>query len=277
MKKTVSILSLSYLIFMFLLMASGMIGGILSGVIYFLAFAVPIIFALYADGRARIENEEPPIGDSLAYLRLEKKSVLPTLLTVFPTVLIVIGVSYVTSLIIMITVGAQNEVDIGEDLFVAILTHAFVPALLEEALFRYLPLRLFGNRNCRAAVLISSVFFAFSHHSLFSIPYAFIAGVIFMTVDLMFNSVYPSLIIHFINNVTSVLWIFYSDNGAFVKWYYILLSALALVSVTIIAVLRKDFVSRFRNALAARERYEVSYEPLLFILPCLILALLELA
>lgn len=52
-----------------------------------------------------------------------------------------------------------------------------------------------------------------------------------MLVDLICDSVWPSVIIHFLNNAFSVMFIFYSDLS-YVKWIVIaLVAALSVISI----------------------------------------------
>ena len=64
----------------------------------------------------------------------------------------------------------------------------------------------------RHTVIYSSLFFALIHCSFSQMPYAFIAGVIFMLVDVAFDSVWPSIILHFVNNSLSIVWMKYCSG-----------------------------------------------------------------
>ena len=142
--------------------------------------------------------------------------------------------SYVTSLIIFALTGKTNSIDLGDSYFLALFTHALIPAIFEEALFRYLPMRLIAPHSPRCAVVASSFFFALVHHDLFSIPYAFLAGIIFMALDLATDSVIPSIIIHFINNSISISLMFINRDAASLV-LYIMILLLTVLSIIIIA------------------------------------------
>jgi membrane protease YdiL (CAAX protease family) len=85
-----------------------------------------------------------------------------------------------------------------------VLTHALLPAVLEEGLFRFVPLKVLSPISRKIAVLLSAALFAIVHGSVYKIPYAFAAGVIFAMLDIYFASLLPSLLIHFLNNLLSL-------------------------------------------------------------------------
>ena len=106
---------------------------------------------------------------------------------------------------IVATMG-EYEVVLEGGFFEAALRYALLTAVLEELIFRYLPMRLLAHRSPRAALLLSSLFFSLVHCDLFQMPYALFAGAVFMILDLAANSVIPSLVIHFLNNLHTVFY-----------------------------------------------------------------------
>ena len=265
-----SLLTAVYLAFLLLLFVPSMFEGALSTVLYIFAFLLPLAFGIYA---SREKGGKLITGE---YLTVSREGLLLSLPTVFPTVLLVFTLSYLTSLLIYVTTGASNSVELGNNIFIAVIEHALIPAVLEELLFRYLPLRLLGKRSPRAAVIASAVFFAFVHHSFFSIPYAFVAGVVFMVIDIMADSVIPSVAVHFINNLLSVVWVFFSGTAGFSPLFFGILAGLSLVSAVALLIYRKHYAEGIRRALRTGEKYTLSYEPLLFIIPSLFIAVTEL-
>lgn len=256
MKKKISTLSMSYILFLILLFLSGSLSGVLSEAVYLLAFALPIILALYLTRNDKVEGGE--------YLVLKSEGIRTTLPLIAPTVSAIMLVSFLTSILIFALTGERNEVDVGDSLIPALISHALLPAIFEEALFRYLPMRLLASHSRRAAVIISAFFFALVHHDFFSIPYAFLAGIIFMTVNLATGSVIPSVIIHFVNNALSVGLLIYADNAAFSPIIYIILGALSCVSLCVIFVRRKRYLERLFFALDRGEGIKLTAEMLIF-------------
>lgn len=77
---------------------------------------------------------------------------------------------------------------------------AVMAALCEEISFRGVtmqPLRQYGNKF---AVLMSAFVFAILHGNLIQAPFAFIAGIAFGYICIITESIWPTIIIHFLNN-----------------------------------------------------------------------------
>ena len=165
MRRPLYTVILADLVFFLLLILSGSVSGLGSRVIYFLAFLIPTAIGIFAIRRGACdENHE--------ILRLDSTKILPSLPLVFPTVLAVMTLSLVTTLAFGDRMAYFATSDVGDDLVVAILSHAVLPAVLEEILFRYIPVKLLAPYSPRYAVILSAVFFALIHHSAVSIPYA---------------------------------------------------------------------------------------------------------
>ena len=264
MTRKLNILTCLYTLFLILLFLSGSISGIFGEIIYLLSFALPVCIGV---SLTRDEGVK-----SVKYLTLDYEGARRTLPLVAPTVSVVMIVSYLTSLLIFVISGKTNSVDVGDSLLLAIITHALLPAVLEEVLFRYLPLRLLGEHSRRAAILISAFFFALVHHNLFTIPYAFIAGIIFMTIDIALDSVIPSIIIHFINNSLSVVFIFADGNSDFKASLLVIWGLLTLLSfIDIIG--GKYYPKRVKYAFAEGEKTEITIPMLIFAVVTLTMAL----
>ncbi len=262
-------LSLLYLLFLVMLFASGSISGILSEAVYFLSFILPTAIGLY------LIRREGRLADN-SLLSLDKRSLGLLIPTAAPTVLLVILTSGITSYIIYLLFGAENSVDLGDNLILTLITHALLPALLEEILFRYLPMRLYGGEANATMVTVSALFFALVHRDLFVIPYAFLAGALFMTMNLIFRSIWPSVILHALNNTLSVLFIFYSHEPIFTYAFYASLIILSLASIAFIIVKRAEYKERLNKAFDG-EKAKLSIEILYLALPTLLLAVLDLA
>ncbi len=258
MRKKINILTACYAVFIILLFASGLLGSmpLVSKTVYFLAFVLPIAFVLFA---LRKDNTPPE-----KYLSLKKGDAKKLLPLITPTVSLVILTSYLTSVLIFALTGKTNSVNLGDSYILAMINYAVLPALLEEALFRYLPMRLIAPHSRSGAVLVSAFFFFLVHQSLFSIPYAFIAGVVFMAIDIAFDSVVPSVIIHFVNNAISVGMIMLSDNPAFAPVIYTVLGLLTLVSIAVLILSREKYKNLLKSATEKGEGIQITAEMMIF-------------
>ena len=263
MKNGMRALIFADLTFVMMLAISGMLDGVLSDVVYFGAFVAPIVAILVIFRKELCEDK----------MLLPKEGTLSLMLpAIAPTVSAVIGLSYLTALLLGLF-GIEDELVLEGNYFTALIRYAIFPAVFEELLFRYLPLRLTAGHSGRATVLFSSIFFALVHCSLFQIPYAFIAGIIFITVDMMCGSVLPSVIIHLINNALAVSVYFFGSNEVFGIVYTTVLAALSLVSVLVIILNRRKYIERLNVIFEKKDGdSEVGLNVLLIVIPTLFVA-----
>lgn len=268
MKKT-RLLALLYLLSLLLLVASGSLSGALSQAVYILSFILPVVLGIYIVRREQWEDSE-------SLLSLDSRSLGLLLPTIAPIVLVVILTSLLTSFLIEVIFGAQNVVQVGDNLLIAILSHAILPAVLEEALYRYLPMRLWGKERDATLVVISSLFFALVHRDFFVIPYAFLAGALFMIMDILTESIWPSVILHAVNNTLSVVWIFYSESTDFAIAFYLSLAMLSLVSLIFVFRKRREYLAGIKKIFCG-ERLVLGGEIWYLAVPTLILAAVNLA
>ena len=239
MKKSLTYIVFCDLLFVLLLGIAGFLNGALSEIVYYLAFLLPTALALVL-AKTREGAFTPP------KLRISCENLLLTLPVTAPTLAIIFFVSWLTSLILSYF-GEGSTSDVSGNIFLVIFTHAVLTAVLEEALFRYIPLAYLTPYSKRGAVLFSALFFALAHCNLFQIPYAFIAGVIFAVLDIAFDSVIPSLLIHFVNNLISIIWLRGGGESDFVTVYIIALVSAALVSIVPIIIFRKKYTDKIKS------------------------------
>ena len=97
-----------------------------------------------------------------------------------------------------------------------------------------------------------------------------------MTLDLLSESIFPSLILHFCNNALSVVWIFLSDTLKYAVIISVSLAVLSFISVIFIIMERKRHISRIKTLLASGDSYKLGYTPLAVIVPTVFFAISEL-
>ncbi len=116
--------------------------------------------------------------------------------------------------------GINYEVDFGENpqgvlgIILSILATAVVPALVEEFACRGIlmgALRKFGDGF---AVLTTAIMFGLMHGNFQQIPFAFMVGLILGYVAVKCNSIWPAVLIHFYNNLSSVIFDYVFDGMA---------------------------------------------------------------
>ncbi|MBO5310274.1 MAG: CPBP family intramembrane metalloprotease [Clostridia bacterium] len=90
-------------------------------------------------------------------------------------------------------------------LIVGIIFMALVPAILEEAIFRGAILQGLKRYGKWVAIFATSALFVLVHGSLQQVLYPFIISIILCQVVLKTNSVFSSMIVHFVSNSTSLI------------------------------------------------------------------------
>lgn len=105
--------------------------------------------------------------------------------------------------------------------FVNVLCVAILPALCEEFLHRGLLMRgLFNSISVKHALIISSLCFGLMHLNIVQFFYATILGVLIGFVSIVGKSIWPAIIIHFVNNFVNVYLSFASKNNWFLGNFY---------------------------------------------------------
>ena len=257
MKKAIDTLVVSNLLFILLLSLAGSFSGVLGELLYYLSFALPVTLALLLWSK----KEKGLFSRACSAFGIKRENVLFTLPLVMPAVAIIFLAAYVTSLALG-AFGFEGSTVESASLFEMLFRHAFLPSVCEELLFRLLPFIILAPISKKGAVLISSLLFAFAHCNLFQIPYAFIAGFIFMVIDIACESILPSLLLHFINNAVSVFWIKYCTDFNSALAFVIILALLSILSIIPVIVKRRAYSTRFlavteKGAEWKREAYSI--------------------
>lgn len=255
MRKNASAISIAYFTFLLLVVFSGTLVGAASEAMYFLAYIVPFFAVVIFTDR------EVPKASEFSLSRDSKRLFAPI---IAPTVFFVALLSLLTSFVISLFSDGAASVDLGDDLLFALFYHALLPSVLEEMLFRFLPMRYLASESPRFAVIFSATFFSLAHHSFFSMPYAFFAGAVFMIINLLFESCLPSIILHFINNAISVVWTFFFADRFESFVLLLVLSVPTLISVF--------FVIKHRHRYAEKASVIFSGGRELFLTPSMIFA-----
>jgi len=278
MTQAIKILTLIDVIFILFLIASGSTAGILSDVIYYIGFLVPVFIGYRASGKLKWQREEErglaEASDRL--LEIKKGTVGFILPLIAPTVATIFVSAFLTSLALS-SFGFSSAPVENVPLAEMIIVNALAPALLEELLFRYIPMKLIMPYSKRWCLLLSSLYFALIHCSLFQIPYALIAGVIFIVIDMMSGSIWPSVILHFINNLLSVIWIKYCTNPRAVWIFTLILGVCALISLIFALItFNKKYKAKIKGVLDKGESFKPTYSPIALAVISLYIAVLNL-
>lgn len=235
MQKSIARIAIADLCFVIFMLLSGTFAE-WSDVFYALAFAVPTCMLL-------ISSSDAPLS-----LGLSGKDALLTLSVAPILILGVFIISFLTSSFFSLF-GISQTLELSGSTMTVILTHALLPALLEELLFRYAPLRLLNGAPRGNAVLVTSVFFALSHCNLLQLPYAIFAGIVFAALDIATGSILPSVILHFLNNLVSVWWMLRLEATAPIP-FILALVLLAAASIALLATVMRGAAVRLFSPLS---------------------------
>jgi membrane protease YdiL (CAAX protease family) len=99
------------------------------------------------------------------------------------------------------------------EMFLAVFVIAVEPAIVEEFVFRGVILGRLRKYGDFFAVFLSSLLFGIFHMNIDQFAFAFILGLILGVLVIETNSIWPSMLIHFLNN-------FYAECGTLVQNYF---------------------------------------------------------
>lgn len=268
MSRKINTLTICYTLFVVMLLLSSILNGPIFYLLYPLTFALPVLLGIFMTREEGVEKKR--------YLTINSEMIEDFLPFVFPIVAVTILTSFITSVIIFNLTGKTNSVDLGDSYILALITSALLPAIFEEVLFRYLPLRLLGTHSHKAAIFVSAFFFSLAHLDLFTIPYAFVGGVLLMFVDILTGSVLPSIIIHFINNALSVTMYFLADSPIMIFGIYAIIVVLTLISVMVICSKKEEYSESLMVMFMPGEDVKITISMILFAVLALVTAALTL-
>ncbi len=174
---------------------------LLSMLSYVLYLALPTVILLFA-GR-RLDNPFP--------VRRVPRGVYP--LALFGGMTVAVFGNWASGLIVNFLTGLgvpypdlpQTVEPTGMSLLLNLIGTALLPALLEELLFRGMMLGALRPQGDKAAVIVSAIFFGLIHGNVLQVPFATILGLILGWLTVRTGSIVPAVLLHFVNNATSVL------------------------------------------------------------------------
>ena len=271
MKKAITAITFFDIVFLLLLSVSGSIGGIAGNVIYYFAFAVPIFLGIVFL-RCNKDEEAKPV---LLKILPDGKSFGYTLPVIAPFISLVFAVSFLTSLILT-KLGFSETTDVSGNIFSVIVKHAVLPAFFEEALFRFIPLVLLIPYSKKNALAVSTVMFAAVHCSLFQIPYALLASFILSLAALATGSIFPCILIHFLNNVTSILFMRYQGVSYFNLIFFSSLALLCVISFVFLFLKREKYKTIFKELKEDKCNVEFTLATVMFVAMTLVIGALNL-
>ncbi len=268
MQGALNLLTVLYMLFILTLSLSGTAAGALGTALYYIAFILPVLAAFIAKG---IKSK----SISPKSLLPNKKTLSYTLPFAAPFLAAVMLISFLTSLLLG-ALGFSDSMDVSGNFFIAVLRHALLPALLEELLFRLLPMEILSGKSKKGALIISALFFALVHMNLFQIPYALAAGFVLSYIALVSGSVFPAILLHFINNLLSIVLMRNPESYILLNTVYISVAVLAAVSVAYLVIRRKKYLADAKEAFFDECKLEFTLPAVLFVLMTLAVSIFNL-
>lgn len=249
MKKRVKVIVALDLLFLLLLITAGTVNNkIISEILRYGAFIIPILLGLVYIYLNKCDFDFP-------LSILPKKKTCPKALLIFaPAIAVILLLALGGSAIKEALLGAA-EASLDEGFVKALILHALIPSVLEEMLFRYVPIRLLG-KNYRA-LFLSALMFAFAHTDAFALPYTFAAGVLLGAIVMITESPLLAVALHLLNNSASLTITYYPDAAPTVL---IIIGVAALISAALFFAFRKKFIPLIKDI---ERTEEASYLPAL--------------
>lgn len=131
---------------------------------------------------------------------------------VFQAILKLLGFTHVNS---GSTIYSGPEV-----LIMDIICTAILPAIFEEITDRGLTLRLFENvKEDKMKIIFMAVLFSLAHQNIVQTGYTFVGGLVIAFLAVKTKSILPGVIIHFMNNLFSVISGYSSQKNGIIAYY----------------------------------------------------------
>lgn len=113
---------------------------------------------------------------------------------------------------------------------------AIVPAVFEEFAFRGVVLNKLRKFGDSYAIIMSAVLFGLMHGNLSQIPFAFILGLVIGFIAVKTNSIIPGILIHFFNNLFSVIMSYLGMINIFNTQEYMIIHFSSVLTIVILGL-----------------------------------------
>ena len=128
-KRALKIISFIDVIFLLILMLSGSLDGVISEVLYYLAFLIPVAIGFYYSRELKTEREEERglAEDVDKYFHIDKQGLLDLIPLIAPSVLCIFALSALTS-VLLTSLGFSNPQPESRGIMLMLVIHALCPA-----------------------------------------------------------------------------------------------------------------------------------------------------
>ncbi len=114
--------------------------------------------------------------------------------------------SFLSSFLFKNNVSATLYANSDSNLFLLLISVAVVPAICEELFFRGIVFYNFHNLRLGKACFVTGLYFSFMHMDLQQILYTFAIGTFFCFLVYRTNSIYSSILAHFVINASQTIY-----------------------------------------------------------------------
>lgn len=171
-----------------------------------------IVFALIGKDKDCIRSMPKDFGIK----KVSAKNIIRTIILAILMIISTTGISYVWQIFLSIIgytrIPSSTDYSSIGVLFKEIALVALLPAIFEEVSHR--GLLYSGYKECGwKFVIVSGLLFALMHQNIVQTAYTFYDGCILALVMFYTGSIWPSMIMHFLNNLVSVCQEYISQNG----------------------------------------------------------------
>ena len=223
----------------------------------------------------------------------------------FKSLIIVIGISLLMQPFLLFVSAAASELlgnQLGELLndgpkysfMMTMFVMAVTPAICEEALMRGVILDGYGDVSIKKAAIMNGLLFGMFHLNFHQFAYTFFMGIVLAYVVYITNSIWSAIIIHFINNATSVFMMSLSKSTASTSaaanngqgdtvafWIFFMIFSFALAALVILLIKKLsrvngvDLKEKKLNSFEYDFQYEMAVEePKLFNWPLAVIIII---
>lgn len=194
-----------------------------------------------------LSMKKEKISEILPFGTTYNKDLAINLVMIFIPIMIMsaLGINSISA-VIQDFLGIEFTSSVGDislkgikETFLGVLSIAVVPAVVEETVIRGIvmqPLRRFGDKF---AIIASAVLFACMHGNMVQIPYTVVGGMLLGYLAVATGSLWPSVILHFVNNLYSVIVLSTNDNfGENVSVIAVVIMLITFTAVGVFGLIR---------------------------------------
>ena len=176
----------------------------------------------------------------------EKRNIVDNILMIIFGFCACVAVNYITGLLSAIfpfLSGKNSAVAYGDDVLsfcLTVVVLAVVPAICEEVAFRGVIMGIFRKYGDRFAIIVSALLFGMMHSSFMTMVFAFCSGMIFGLIRKNSDSLVPSIIVHFLNNLLSVIMAYLDSESSVVFYYIVIFVSAVMLLLSVVLIYRRN-------------------------------------